>query len=236
MWLRLLAITLALTSAVLLLGSGAGVHAGLWSFQVGFAILRWAAYTGLACAAAALVALALPKVRGKWGGGLVAALTVGIAAAFVPWHFQQRARAVPPIHDISTDLDQPPAFFAVLPLRIHAPNAAAYPGNETAEQQRKGYPDIQPLTLPLPASVAFSRALDAAEAMGWKIVGSNPAAGRIEATATTFWFGFKDDVVVRITPVGNASRIDVRSVSRVGRSDAGTNAARIREYLAILRR
>jgi uncharacterized protein (DUF1499 family) len=67
--------------------------------------------------------------------------------------------------------------------------------------------------------------------MGWEIVDSDPERGRIEATATTFWFGFKDDVVVRVRPASEGSRIDVRSVSRVGRSDVGTNAERIEEYL-----
>jgi uncharacterized protein (DUF1499 family) len=71
--------------------------------------------------------------------------------------------------------------------------------------------------------------------MGWEIVAADPAAGRIEATATTLWFGFKDDIVVRVSAAEQGSRIDVRSVSRVGRSDVGTNAKRIREYLAKLR-
>jgi uncharacterized protein (DUF1499 family) len=72
--------------------------------------------------------------------------------------------------------------------------------------------------------------------MGWTIVAAEPAAGRIEATATTRWLGFKDDVVVRIRPDAGGSRVDVRSVSRVGKSDLGTNARRIREYLGRLGR
>jgi uncharacterized protein (DUF1499 family) len=71
--------------------------------------------------------------------------------------------------------------------------------------------------------------------MCWKIVESNPDLGRIEATDTTLWFGFKDDVVVRVTPKEQGSRIDVRSVSRVGRSDVGTNARRIERYLRRIR-
>jgi len=70
--------------------------------------------------------------------------------------------------------------------------------------------------------------------MGWEIVEANPAQGRIEATATTFWFGFRDDVVVLVSATESGSRIDVRSLSRVGRSDVGTNAARVRAYLAKL--
>jgi uncharacterized protein (DUF1499 family) len=87
------------------------------------------------------------------------------------------------------------------------------------------------LTFPLRPAQAFEKALSAADKMCWKIVESNPAEGRIEATDTTFWFGFKDDIVVRITPTADGSRIDVRSVSRVGRSDVGTNARRIEKYI-----
>ena len=67
--------------------------------------------------------------------------------------------------------------------------------------------------------------------MGWEIVASDPAQGRIEATATTFWFGFKDDIVVRLAAEGTGSRVDVRSLSRIGSSDVGANAQRIRAYL-----
>jgi uncharacterized membrane protein len=82
-----------------------------------------------------------------------------------------------------------------------------------------------------PPREAFARARAAAERMGWEIVAADPAAGRIDAVATTPWFGFKDDVRLQVTPQGGASRIDVRSKSRVGRGDAGTNARRIREFL-----
>ena len=85
------------------------------------------------------------------------------------------------------------------------------------------------------AEATYSKALAAAEAVGWEIVKSDPKAGRIEAVATTFWFGFKDDVVVRVTPAGSGSRVDVRSKSRVGRGDSGTNARRIQAYFERLK-
>jgi uncharacterized protein (DUF1499 family) len=87
-----------------------------------------------------------------------------------------------------------------------------------------------------PAAVAFQRGLRAARNTGWDIVESQPDQGRIEATDTTLWFGFKDNIVVRVTPLDSASRIDVRSVSRVGKSDVGTNAARIRNYILKIQR
>ncbi|MBV8030923.1 MAG: DUF1499 domain-containing protein, partial [Betaproteobacteria bacterium] len=143
-----------------------------------------------------------------------------------------RAQSVPRIHDITTDMENPPVFAAVLPMRKGAENKADYGGKEVAEQQKAGYPDIQPLRLAVPPNVAFARAREAAQEMGWEIVASDPAQGRIEATDTTFWFHFKDDIVVRIAGDGAGSRVDVRSLSRVGRSDIGTNARRIRAYLA----
>jgi uncharacterized protein (DUF1499 family) len=232
---RLLVLAAALAAAVLLLASGLGNRLGWWPYRTGFEVLRWASYVGLAAAAAAILALAIPTLRSGWARMLAGALAVGLAVAYVPWQWQQRAQSLPRIHDITTDTVNPPQFVAVLPLRANAPNTAAYGGKEIAEQQLKGYPDIRPLALGVPPGVAFGRARDAAESMGWEIVAADPAAGRIEATATTPWFGFKDDIVVRVSAAEQGSRIDVRSVSRVGRSDVGTNAKRIREYLAKLR-
>ena len=112
------------------------------------------------------------------------------------------------LHDIATDAESP--------------------------AQREAYPDIRPILMKDGREKAFARALASAAAMGWEIVGREPAAGRFEAVATTPWFGFKDDVAVRVAEVPGGSRIDVRSKSRVGRGDAGTNAKRIREFRAKL--
>ena len=224
----------AVAAALLLLGSGPGTRLGAWEFRTGFTVLRWGAYLGLAAAAAALAQLVLPRWRPRAAGPLILALGLGLLAAGVPWYWRARARSVPPIHDITTDTADPPAFVAVLPLRAGAPNPAEYGGEDVAAAQQQAYPDLRPLLLPLPPAEGFSRALAAARGAGWEIVAADSGAGRIEATATTGWFGFKDDVVVRVTPANGGSRIDVRSVSRVGRSDVGTNARRIREYLRSL--
>jgi uncharacterized protein (DUF1499 family) len=71
--------------------------------------------------------------------------------------------------------------------------------------------------------------------MQWEIVATDSSAGRIEATATTRVFRFKDDVVIRIRPRDSGSRLDIRSVSRIGGSDLGKNASRIRDFIARLR-
>src|SRR5262249_48309527 len=104
-----------------------------------------------------------------------------------------------------------------------------------AAEQKKGYPDIGPVLLSMPPAQAFARAEAAARSLGWKIAAAVPAEGRIEASDTTRWWGFTDDVVIRVTPALDGSRVDVRSESRVGRSDLGVNARRIRAFLAALR-
>jgi uncharacterized protein (DUF1499 family) len=215
MALARLAFWLGVLAVLLLLASGPGVRFGLWHYSTGFLLLRVAVYAGGAAALLALVGFIPKPVRSAHWPLLALALALGLAAAAVPLDFQRRARAVPPINDISTAGDTPSAV---------------------AEQQRRAYPDIQPLMLDAPPQQAFARALDGARAMGWEIVAADASAGRIEAVATTFWFGFKDDVSVRVTAREGRSRIDVRSKSRVGRGDAGANAARIRRYFENLRR
>jgi uncharacterized protein (DUF1499 family) len=225
---------LALLAAVLLVASGYGARFGLWDYRFGFQLVRWSLYAGLAVAALALVFLLIPRFRTGRLAVLAAAIAIGASVAYFPWQWLQTARAAAAINDITTDTENPPAFVVVLPLRATAPVPAVHPGSETAKAQRLAYPDIGPLELAAPPAAAFARALDAAKAMGWEIVAADAAAGRLEATATTPWFGFRDDVVVRIKPTATGSRIDVRSVSRVGKSDLGANARRIRAYLARL--
>lgn len=226
---------LAIVSAVLLLCGAMGHRTGFVGLRPAFSLLRWGAYLGGVAAAVSLlgVVLTLARPRGARGGLALAGfgLLLGAAMYGIPASQMYRARAVPPIHDITTDTEDPPAFVAVLPLRVTAPNAATYGGLEVAAQQRRAYPDLGPITLKVSPALAFERALAAANDMGWDLVDADPGAGRIEATDTTFWFGFKDDVVVRVAPADGGSRIDVRSLSRVGRGDAGTNARRIRNYL-----
>jgi uncharacterized protein (DUF1499 family) len=212
MWLRRIVVGIALAAPLLLVSSGLGTRFGLWGFSAGFMLLRWSLIVGLAAAAGALVALSIPSVRRGFVLLLLVALALGLGTAFVPFEFQRRARAVPPINDIATDLQTP-----------------------YAEQQRQAYPDIQPLRLPVPPAQAYTEALAAAQAMGWEIVSQDPAARRFEAVDTTLWFGFKDDVTVRVAADGADSRVDVRSKSRVGKGDVGTNAKRVRAYLQRLR-
>jgi uncharacterized protein (DUF1499 family) len=214
--------------------AGPGYRMGWWELQAGLlSMQRYAAYAGIAGAVLGLIALVAR------GGILLPGLAVllGIVAAGIPWQWQRAAAQVPRIHDISTDTVTPPQFVAIVPVReaAKAPNSLEISA-EVIEQQKQGYPDIAPVTLPVPPAQAFDKALTLARARAWEVVSADAASGRIEATDTTRWFGFKDDIVIRITPQGDGSRVDLRSVSRVGRSDVGTNARRIREFVADLQK
>jgi len=234
--LRVLAVLLAVAGIVMLAASGLGTRLGVWHYRTGLSMLRYSVYVGVAASLACLVALLIARPRGAALRVLVLGLLMSVITVGVPYRFSQTAKQLPAIHDITTDMTDPPAFVAVLPLRASATNAAEYAGDSIAALQRAAYPDVRPLSLPVPPLAAFDRAMAAAKVMGWEIVAGDPPSGRLEATATTTWFGFKDDVVVRIRVESGGSRIDVRSVSRVGRSDVGANAARITRYLAELQR
>ena len=234
---RIITLVAAIAALAMLCASGPGTRADLWGWGFGITLMQFAFYVGAATAVASLalvVLLAVPKWRaGPWLP--VMSLCIALAAIAPPLIAISRAKAVPPIHDVSTDMTDPPGFVTLLDVRNKAPNGSAYGGPAIAEQQRKAYADLKPLDVAAPPREALQKAIDAARSMGWEVVGSDAASGRIEATDTTSWFGFKDDVIVRVRPNGTGSRIDVRSVSRVGESDIGANAKRIREYLAKLK-
>jgi uncharacterized protein (DUF1499 family) len=227
---------LAVLAAIAGALSGFGTRWGWWPFLIGFTILKWAASAGLAAALVSL-ASAVVTVRGRLQRGVVlsaAGLILGLAMAGIPWSWMHKAEKLPRIHDITTDTKNPPRFQSVLALRKNALNSTEYEGHKIAKQQQAAYPDIRPLLLAVPKAKAFDRALATARSMGWLIVDASPGEGRIEATDTTFWFGFTDDVVVRVTAAPGGSLVDVRSESRVGLSDIGTNAARVHSFLSKL--
>jgi uncharacterized protein (DUF1499 family) len=224
---------LAIFAGLAAASAGFGHRWGWWSYRTGFTVLKAAAYLGIAAVAVSLAVLIVTRPLLLRQGAVLslAGVLIGILTAGIPWSRLRTVKQVPYIHDISTDTDTPPKFVAVLPLRKDAANPAEYGGPDIAVQQRKVYPDIVPFRSKMQPDQAFEQALSTARDMGWEIVDARSKDGRIEATDTTFWFGFKDDVVIRITPALDGSRVDVRSLSRVGRSDVGTNAKRIRKYL-----
>lgn len=224
MWHKRIAVGLAILAAALLVVSGLGVRAGLWPFRVGFGMFAGALVAGLAATGTALVALLVPRLRAGAVSALIFAFVLGAASAALPLENLRRVKTLPYINDITTDTEAPPQFSQPRPYERHF-----------AELQKLGYPDLKPLELAVPPPQAFARARETAQALGWEIVAADEATGRMEAVAKTSWFGFKDDVAVRIVPTAKGSRIDVRSRSRVGRSDLGANADRIRKFFSVLR-
>ncbi|AVJ55323.1 DUF1499 domain-containing protein [Idiomarina sp. OT37-5b] len=232
--LQNLFILLGFLSVIVLAVSGPLYQSELISLGTAFLLLRYAAYVAAATVVINVLFFIFRRPAGARAGASVLSVIAAAIAFYLPFSQYQTATSVPPIHDISTDLVNPPQFEAIAPLRADAPNPVEYAGEETAKQQREAYPDLQTYTTAEDVNAVFAKALQAANDMGWEIVEANEDEGRIEATDTTTWFGFKDDVVIRIESVDGQTHLDIRSKSRVGRSDVGKNAERIREFLAAL--
>lgn len=236
--LALLALVVGIAAVVMIGIGGPGTRMEWWDFRFGFKLMRWGAWAGIAAIVLAVIAGALARRGGR--GPLVmagVALLLGGAAFFFPWSFRRQAQKVPPIHDITTDFANPPELIASRMLRDTTPrmNSWIYQGDTIARQQRAAYPDIKPVMLAMTPDEAYQAVLRTARNMGWEILASDPSARRVEALDETRWYGFKDDVAIRVTPASGIARVDIRSVSRVGGSDVGMNATRIRNYVAKLR-
>src|SRR5262249_29472492 len=218
-----------------------GWRAGWWHFRFAFFWLMPAsAYLAVGATIVSLVAIAAGWTRLGARGLAIAGLglVLGAVLVYVPWQYDHARKTLPGIHDITTDTDNPPSHAAVLPARAaQKANSVNHEGPDLARQQKAAYPDLTPVELPLPQDQAFRRALDAAKAMPrWTIVAADPAQGRIEASEASRWFGFVDDIAIRVAGDAAGSHVDVRSVSRLGRSDFGVNARRIRAYVEALKR
>lgn len=211
--------------------AGPGYRMDWWGLGEGIRVIAWsgiAAGSGvvlaLLCAVFAYRKHGLAMAFRFLAGAFICCLTAAPAA-----FYGAKANNLPRIHDISTDLESPPEFVAMLALRKDAKNPARY-DPKVAPLQRAGYPDISSIHLQKSPVAAFRLVNQVAQAMKWDIVATDPNTLRIEATATTLLFGFKDDVVIRVSPDGANSTVDIRSLSRIGVSDIGTNAGRIRDF------
>ncbi|WOI54691.1 DUF1499 domain-containing protein [Parvularcula sp. LCG005] len=215
----------------------AAIYGGMtWGYRAGqvelgtiFQSLGWLVPALMVGGVVLLVVAVLSFISKRAGLGLVAVIAAlgSLAMAAGPVQMKKTASQVPPIHDITTDVEDPPAFVATAPMRTEGMNPAAYDAGQT-DRQLEAYPDLVPIEVAASPDEAFEAALKAAKDEGLAIAASDKAAGTIEGTATTRWFGFKDDVIIRIRANGEGSIIDIRSKSRVGGSDVGANAARIR--------
>jgi uncharacterized protein (DUF1499 family) len=216
-----------------LLAAGAGplaVHAGLLRPVRGLEAFLLGLLLGLL--GFLFGAIALFRTRGSkgiqrsraWiGTGLGLLLVIAFLVASSP------GRGLPRINDITTDPDDPPPFAAAAREPANQGRDLSYPASFAVEQ-RRAYPDLRPLLLPQPPGDAFVRAQRAAGELGWKTTYSDPGAGVFEAQQVSPTFLFVDDIVVRVRPEGEGSRIDVRSKSRDGKGDMGVNAKRIRAF------
>lgn len=217
----------ATLAAALLVGLAGPLHR--------FGIIGWQVSLGLFVMAALLAGLGglwcLWQLLRRRGGTLgVIAAAVGLAAVAAPISVMVAASDKPPINDISTDTVDPPAFEAI-DARLRGADASPIGYNPAfAPQQARAYPEVRPLDLPVPPGAAFDLAMKACNP-DWQIVRADRATGRIEAIERSLWWGYRDDIVIRITPTEAGSRVDMRSKSRVGESDLGANARRITAYL-----
>ena len=245
-WITIFVLALGIGAVLWGLIAPIGAGWGLWDWKAGLKGLSWSVFPGMLALLLGIFFIwrgkrkALPRRPLLWLGTL-------IGAAYTMWIISLllKAVSVPAIHDISTDLADPPKF-AVLTER--ADNFDDIPGAEDGDmrglnpQQRwvtihqKEYGDIRSVRIAEPMGQVMEKASRLAKERGWTVAADMPAEGRLEATATTALFRFKDDIVLRVRPTedGRGSIVDMRSVSRVGQSDIGVNAKRVRKFLADL--
>ncbi|MDA8708314.1 DUF1499 domain-containing protein [Hellea sp.] len=259
-WFGRLTLALTIFTPLYFIVAALGTKFGLFTMRFGFGKLTyaWSKHVLMALAIAGLVSLLLSIfIKPRKGFGVAAAaLIIAIAGMGYGAGVSKKAATLPFIHDITTDTQNVPTFTdAILSERakVKGVNSVDYIGKKARtsklgadgkpvmklvsvlQTQTKAYADIRPLILEDDMAVAFGEAKAAAKQLGWKLKSEDPKTGIIEATDTSFWYGFKDDVVIRLRPSeGGGTILDVRSVSRVGGSDIGANAARIRKFLGVM--
>jgi uncharacterized protein (DUF1499 family) len=229
-WFALFALAVALLAVILVRGN-------LVEAVPGFVVLASALAVATIAFAMALGAFVVIWRNGNPGfGRALAAFVLGGMIVAYPAYLGARNFRAPAISDITTDTADPPRFEAIARVRPRDANPIAYAGAEAAERQRAAYPDIGPLQTAAAPDEAYAAALEVLNGRKWRVVDARtPQAGRrdgrIEAVARTPIMGFRDDVVVRVRRSGSGARIDIRSASRYGRQDFGSNARRIRGLL-----
>jgi uncharacterized protein (DUF1499 family) len=234
-WARAILVGAVIAAVLLPLGA-LGTKFGIWGFQTGFLALGASTILAALGFVIGVISIFVSKKRGFDGDMPSLAIGIVVSGLIISLMAMQfyTASNVPPIHNISTNVDDPPEFVAIVALRGEGSNPLAYDGEKLGPMQQEAYPWVQTLSMPIPRAETVGRVETVLEGMGLEIVAVDPDAGIVEATDTTFWFGFKDDVVVRVRDSGAGSTVDVRSVSRVGLSDLGANARRIGRILEAL--
>lgn len=254
-----IALVLSLLLPVWFMVAALGVKFGFWPWRLGLGVLiiQWGPrllIAALVIALAALVATLAKSPRTGWRAALVALIIPAVGFGYLGYVRGQSAD-IPPIHDVTTNVEDPPVYSeAMIAVRTaeeanpvadfsapltslpayQGPRFAPLAGKSLGQVGAEAYPELATLVTPTAPAGAFAAAEAEARAQGWTIVSADGATGLIEATAETFWFGFKDDVVIRVRPAETGAAIDMRSTSRVGLSDLGANAARIEGYMTAL--
>lgn len=228
--MKVIVILLSLVALLLVVLPGPLHKFDIIGLGTAFAGFKYGVYAGIAALLLLVVQVLFMRKTVTLANAVIVVILSAVAIA-LPLSMMNKGKSVPPIHDISTDLANPPEFVAIAPLRADAPNPVEYAGIESAEQQRQAYPDLKTLNYSQPKAELLSAATQAAKNLGWEMVNTDVNTGIIEATDTTAWFGFKDDVIIRVNDEGDERVLDIRSKSRVGMSDLGKNAERIRGFI-----
>jgi hypothetical protein len=222
-----------------------GTRLGFWDYDLGLTILAPAVVLALIGSLAGAVWIASALRRNDSAGWRYGALGLAgsLVVAFIPLNQLRLYLISPPIHDITTDVEYPPPFIALLPLRAGATNGPDYDGmklvdydgrkTHVAAAQKKAYSDIRADGVLEKPAVLFWHAFETAKRMsGWNIASFDEKTGMIEASATSQWFGLTSDIAIRVKPAGRiGARLDIRSKSRIGENDMGMNAEIVRDYL-----
>ena len=208
-----------------------GARIDIWSFMVGAPLVVVGFL--LALSAVILGVVAMLRLRQIGGRLVVSAHGAGLGLLICLYLGGQVLITLPAplIHNVSTDMEDPPAFTLAPTLRAESSNPLFYESERIGPMQREAYPDVKPLVVAVARDELHRRVKGVLEEMGMTVTRDDPVAGEIEAIATTFWFGFEDDLVVRLRAVEDGTRMDVRSVSREGLGDMGTNANRVMEVI-----
>ncbi|MDA0655349.1 MAG: DUF1499 domain-containing protein [Proteobacteria bacterium] len=239
--IALIGFGLAVFSAIGLLIAAFGYRLELWIHKPAFVIIQWMAYAGGLAALVSLVGAVMTRENmGERSFQLaVIGLIAGALVVYLPYNYKAQKKGNPRLSDITTDTVSPPNFVAAAEARKsdkRSKLSTKYGGAKFAKLQKKGYPDIKTVTFATSPDKVFDVALDLVKDRGWEMHASNKKEGHIEAMPTTFWFGFRDDMVIRVKGDGNSAKFDMRSASRCCKNDWGTNARRIRSFVDDLKK
>ena len=206
----------------------------LWHFRSSFLLLIVTALFSFVLLALAL--LKLSKGLKRESQALLVVMAATILPLTIMGNFVYKAQKYPVIHDISTDLVQVPPLTAAAQVRLASDHGVQHLAAEVAQLQQSAYPQVVPLELSQAPLTVFNAAKDLMLANGWQLLAHNQQQlpYTLEASHRSLLFAFTDDVVLRIQASAQGTRVDMRSMSRVGKSDMGANAQRIERFLADL--